>query len=354
MPYTIQNENVYSAAFAGAISGIQNSNPSTESFELNSTTYGSTVADAFAQEVDTLWGSSYAPSIFEVPAIQSACAGYWRNRSLPHVNSLTPSIFAKDVGNLILTIANATAKILADGNTLPAYGGGSSISPVSTSLKNAFTQPAVNSNVSATIADNGWAAKNALPGQTLFIEGGGWYQIVSVADPVIVLTNLGGPDNGLPTFSISAGSQVLPSNIEPSSIPTMMMFVTSDETTAGTWGSFTSPLATAYLYVQAGQVVRLIALVRCLLGVVTDPAFIQAAIYYNGATSASTPIAGGEFSTPVNSVQPNATISIVTLDITVETSGVIQYILVGGADVDSVTPAEIMDFTFSAETVNQN
>jgi hypothetical protein len=357
MTYTVQNQDVYAAAFAGAMSGMKNSNPANSIIEVGSTAVASAVADAFAQELDTLWGSSKVPTIFDIPAIQSSSSSIWYNRILQTYKNIVPSMFVVECANIIQTIADCDTTIEEDGITLPPYGGTTELTPVCPLVATAFTQPAVSSNVDVEINTAGWINANVTSGENIYIVEGGWYQVISTADPVMTLENLGGPLNTDPGYSISVGTQILPPNIDPNSVPTSMAFVTSDITAPGTWGSFSSPIATASVYVQAGQVVRLSASVNTLIDNTSGPSFMRMGIWYEGEDLSNPTIAGGSCWEDINTAtygttKSFATLAIDTIDITVETSGIVTYILVGVADSGSYTPVNIEDYTFSAETIN--
>ncbi|MEO0490217.1 MAG: hypothetical protein AAFZ49_11750, partial [Cyanobacteria bacterium J06659_2] len=71
-----------------------------------------------------------------------------------------------------------------------------------------FTQPAVNSSVSVTVASADWISAN----QPLFVVGGGLYRASApTSSTTVTLTNLGGPQNAAPSSTISSGAKVSPS-----------------------------------------------------------------------------------------------------------------------------------------------
>lgn len=70
-----------------------------------------------------------------------------------------------------------------------------------------FTQPAVNANVTATVAASAWAAV----GEDVFVETGGYYLVVSKPTALsITLKNLGYTANAAPAAAIPNGSRVTP------------------------------------------------------------------------------------------------------------------------------------------------
>lgn len=69
-----------------------------------------------------------------------------------------------------------------------------------------FTQPVVGGNVVISLTHDGWVA----PNQILFLQGGGFYQVVSVSGLTVTVTNLGGAANSIPGTVINSGAQVSP------------------------------------------------------------------------------------------------------------------------------------------------
>jgi hypothetical protein len=80
MAYVPNNNDVFTAAFAGALAGmgVSGKNPT----DTNSADYASLtdVVGAFAQAFDTTWGANPANGL-DLPSIQEACEGYWQQRS---------------------------------------------------------------------------------------------------------------------------------------------------------------------------------------------------------------------------------------------------------------------------------
>lgn len=69
-----------------------------------------------------------------------------------------------------------------------------------------FTQPAVGSNVVVALTHSGWLTQ----GQVIFVQGGGYYQVITVSGLNVTLDNLGNSGNSSPGTIINAGAQVSP------------------------------------------------------------------------------------------------------------------------------------------------
>lgn len=109
MSYTPNNVSVYLAAFSGCLASIGSpgtTNPSVDAPAL---------ADAFAQAVDTQWGSA-APTAFEITSIQQLSLAAWSGRSpLVLPAGLTPSSYSA-IANAIVTLAvNGNSQIVGEG-----------------------------------------------------------------------------------------------------------------------------------------------------------------------------------------------------------------------------------------------
>ncbi len=75
-----------------------------------------------------------------------------------------------------------------------------------TSLTSAFTQPAIGSTVSASVADT----TTMFVGQFLFVNGGGFYTVSSITNTFsVVLRNLGGNANIAPSGSVPINSTII-------------------------------------------------------------------------------------------------------------------------------------------------
>lgn len=73
-----------------------------------------------------------------------------------------------------------------------------------------FTQPAVNSNVVVSVAQAMWLAM----GQTVYIENGGYYEVVSISGMDVTLKNLGYDSNAPLATVIDAGNKVASSGVK--------------------------------------------------------------------------------------------------------------------------------------------
>jgi hypothetical protein len=109
------------------------------------------------------------------------------------------------------TIASGS-RVSPGGLQGPQGAGGAGLNAFTTLSAN-FTQPAINATVTINVASTAWMAA----GQGIFIQGGGYYTIVSISDAThAVVTNLGGSANP------AAGSTVIGNgtqNVAPAGIP---------------------------------------------------------------------------------------------------------------------------------------
>src|SRR5215831_8589035 len=72
-----------------------------------------------------------------------------------------------------------------------------------------FTQPLVGANVTVSLTHDGWV----VPGQTVFIQGGGFYEVASVSGLLVTLTNTGNTGNAAPGTVINSGAKISPGGI---------------------------------------------------------------------------------------------------------------------------------------------
>jgi hypothetical protein len=126
MSYTVQNPNVFTAAFSGALAGMGVSGRIVIS--ANPTRYAGliAIANAFAQQLDTLWGATPV-GFLEVQAFQEATEALWQQRSpIPNTATLAPSTWEDECLALITIVQAAVAFYLTQGYTNPPIGGGGS------------------------------------------------------------------------------------------------------------------------------------------------------------------------------------------------------------------------------------
>lgn len=124
MPYAPQNENIYLAAFAGAIAGMAAAHRKMTTV-FSTTLYSglAEVADSFAQEVDTQVGSNIGTTDnqFAGEIVQEVCYGYWSDRSPPDTSTFTTAGTWLDAANGVSSIIIAALVQLASqgliGNT---------------------------------------------------------------------------------------------------------------------------------------------------------------------------------------------------------------------------------------------
>ena len=122
MAYTPNNLSVYTAAFAGMLSGISGDNRWPES--TTATDYAALTAacDAFAQAFDTAWGAN-PDNTYQQQTISGLCAASWVNRT---AKSTTPSDYTVHANALIAIIAEGSTQIASEGITPspdPSYTG---------------------------------------------------------------------------------------------------------------------------------------------------------------------------------------------------------------------------------------
>lgn len=79
-----------------------------------------------------------------------------------------------------------------------------------TALTAAFVVPAVSATVQVQVGDNSWVA----PGQILFIEFAGYYEVQSKPGTDIIIENLGYTGNAAPTTNIPIASTVSPAGLQ--------------------------------------------------------------------------------------------------------------------------------------------
>ncbi|HXJ62626.1 MAG TPA: hypothetical protein VNN79_02625, partial [Actinomycetota bacterium] len=136
-------------------------------------------------------------------------------------------------------------------------------------LVSSYVQPAVNSNVTVQVVQNAWC----VPGQWVFVQGGGVYRVQSTAlDGTTVLTNVDSPVQAAP------GTTIAPGQISPAGSPGI------DGTDGAsafslTTASFTQPAIGASVVVQMAAT----SWIEPGVGV-----FIAGAGYYTAGTPSDT------------------------------------------------------------------
>src|ERR1700722_14039374 len=124
--YTPNNVFVYCAAYAGAMSAMTASDRLPPNIAISE--YGgiTQVAGAYAQEFDTLWGSSSTDQL-ELNCIEDASEMVWLNRSpLPvTAESVVPAAYFDLCSGIIVIVESADLYVIGQGITPPpiAQGG---------------------------------------------------------------------------------------------------------------------------------------------------------------------------------------------------------------------------------------
>lgn len=99
-----------------------------------------------------------------------------------------------------------------------------------------FTQPNVGANVTVTLTHDGWVAQ----GQIVFVQGGGYYQVVSLSGLTVTLNNLGVNGNASPGATVNGGAKVSPGAVSG----------VSGNAYTTTSANFTQPAVSAQVNVQ--------------------------------------------------------------------------------------------------------
>lgn len=189
MAYVALNPAVFLAAYAGALAGMGVSGPDIDSASATYTDVA-TVAGAFAQQVDTVWGAR-ATTELDVELIGQACKSVWDGRfALADATTILPATYADTVTGLIAVVTAARA-----------YMASISVSP--TPIGSSFrARNVVNGNI-ANLAAYTVASNAAVNDATLNVAGdivllvaqttpaqNGLYVVGTVAAGVAPLTRL--------------------------------------------------------------------------------------------------------------------------------------------------------------------
>ncbi len=162
MAYVPLNINVYTAAFAGAMAGINVPNgafitdPDTDDYATQAD-----VAAAFAAAVDTAWGETTVANSYDIEAIEGASNNtFVRGAGNPFNTELTnPDNWANVADAIVAMVLQGDTNATAQGITLPPIptGGGGTIvaSFFKADVDDVSTEPALN-GVFYTATANGW------------------------------------------------------------------------------------------------------------------------------------------------------------------------------------------------------
>jgi hypothetical protein len=117
MAYTPNSSNLYTAVYSGALAGIGASDKTLTSDDPTSYAGPAEVAGAFAQEFDTLWGSTAITDLV-LQCAQEASYAFWAHRCpAPVAPFLDPDTYVSECAALIAMIQRAQAFFLAEGIT---------------------------------------------------------------------------------------------------------------------------------------------------------------------------------------------------------------------------------------------
>lgn len=113
MSYSPLNVSVYLRSFAGFLAGI--TAPATTDTNQGDYALYAQMADAFAQEVDTQFGSG-VPTGFELDALAEGCEAVWENRSsYPSSQAVLPGAYLQIAQALVARVKQGNAQIVTQG-----------------------------------------------------------------------------------------------------------------------------------------------------------------------------------------------------------------------------------------------
>ena len=148
MSYSPNNTPVYLRACAGCFAGLTSS-ANTDITAADYTLYG-LMADAWAQEVDTVWGAA-TPTNFELLEIEDCSSTMWAGRSpLGAAAGILAGSYNQTALALMARVKQANAQVVAEGVD-PSDIGGPSSGPVTPSLNVAFLGDSI-SNATIPVA----------------------------------------------------------------------------------------------------------------------------------------------------------------------------------------------------------
>ena len=118
--YAPNNTSIYLNAFAGFMAGI--TAPATTDVNAGDYTLYGQMADAWAQEVDTVWGA-IAPTSLELDEILTASESVWGNRSpLGALSGIIPGAYNQVAQAVIARVKQGNAQVVSEG--IDPNGGG--------------------------------------------------------------------------------------------------------------------------------------------------------------------------------------------------------------------------------------
>jgi hypothetical protein len=127
MSYTVKNANVFTAAFSGALAGILVSGKMPTGGNPLSYTTAMNVVGAFAQQLDTVWGSVAAASL-ELQSIEEASESLFQNRApVANASTTNPLTWDKECRAIIAMVQAAEAYYSANSLPNPSAAGGGSL-----------------------------------------------------------------------------------------------------------------------------------------------------------------------------------------------------------------------------------
>lgn len=166
--------------------------------------------------------------------IYIASAGYFQVTTIVNATTLSVTNLPYPGNASSGATISSGSKVSPAGLIGPQGAGGPGLNAFTTLSAN-FTQPAVNASVTVNVGTTAWMAV----GQGVFIQGGGYYSVNSIADLThAVLLNLGSAGNAAPASTIVSGTTVM---VTPAGTPG----VNGTNAYTATTAAFTTPASGA-------------------------------------------------------------------------------------------------------------
>ncbi len=147
MSYTPNSTPIYLRAAAGCMSGL-GAGAATDTSPGDYTFYAQ-IADAFAQQVDTLWTGT--PTNFELETLEEVCEAIWESRSPPPSDVATKAgTYYQTAKAVIARVQQANTQVVSEGID-PNDTGGGSAGPPGPPGPAGPTGPSVFSNILAAV-----------------------------------------------------------------------------------------------------------------------------------------------------------------------------------------------------------
>lgn len=203
------NDCVYAKAFEGCFAGL--SAPKyLDPVAGNNSAYAQ-MADAYAQEFDTVWGAP-APTNVEEDLILSCSTAAWQTRGpLESAIAFTPGSYNGIVLGVIAQVQEGNAQVVAEGIDPNGCSGGPAPTPTPIQTTANFNMPAPGALPGVVVAVNNTAPLTV--GDWVYLVGAGWMQVTVIGSLTsITLENLPGVIGNVATGTVvPSGTKVTPS-----------------------------------------------------------------------------------------------------------------------------------------------